>query len=271
MSLSHWHGGERGSEVVLVHGLGSAARLEWQHTLPALASRHRVYAPDLPGFGDSDHPESGYGIELFTRALAGFIRALRLTRVTLVGASMGGGVALALAQRHPDLVERLALVDAFGLGRPRLMPQHLLLSLPGLGELSMKAAAAAVAVAPPALVLALRRRMLGAGRPLGDGDYVQELRRIYRHPGYGRAYLATIRSLAAFDWRSSDLESRLAGLRCPVLFIWGENDPLFPLEQAVEAQARLPGSRLLVIAGAGHSPHVERPQEVNRELLDFAG
>src|SRR5215470_17867982 len=128
MQVHHVYGGAGSQAVLLVHGLGSAGYLEWRFTLPALARTHRVHAPDLPGFGRSDRPAAGYGIPLFARVIDEYLRRCRL-RPVLVGASMGGRVAVEVALRRPDALRGLVLVNALGVVRPRAGLYYLLVLL----------------------------------------------------------------------------------------------------------------------------------------------
>src|SRR5215467_10265309 len=119
MLVHHVHGGQGTPPVVFVHGLGSAGYLEWRFNLPAVARSHRVFAPDLPGFGRSDQPARGYGIPLFASVIEEYISERGL-RPVLVGASMGGRVEVEVALRGPELVEKLVLVNALGVVRPNV-------------------------------------------------------------------------------------------------------------------------------------------------------
>src|SRR6266567_5607315 len=119
LSVHHTHGGQGSPPVLFVHGLGSSGYIEWRFNLPVIARKHRVLAPDLPGFGRTDKPRGGrYGIAYFARTLVRYLDGLDLRSVAVVGTSMGGRVALELALRAPGRVERLVLVNALGLGRP---------------------------------------------------------------------------------------------------------------------------------------------------------
>jgi pimeloyl-ACP methyl ester carboxylesterase len=274
IELHHTFGG-RGSPVLLIHGLGSAGYLEWRFNLRRLATRHTVYAPDLPGFGRSDKPRSArYSIPFFARTLVRYLQELRLRSLAVVGTSLGGGVALELALHHPRRVRRLVLVNSVGLGRPRLQPQYPILALPGLGELGMRAAQRGLRVAPARLIRRLAARLAAADADperLLDDAYLEELRRMFAAEGYPEAYLATVRSLLSLPAlaRAFDATDRLAQVEVPVLLIWGGRDPIFPVENATRAHRLLPDSRLVVLEGAGHTPQAERPEEFNRAVLDF--
>jgi len=274
--VHHTFGG-RGSPLLLIHGLGSAGYMEWRFNLRRLAARHTIYAPDLPGFGRSEKPTATrYGIPFFVRTLVRYMQELKLRSAAVIGTSLGGGVALELALRHPRRVRKLVLVNSVGLGRPKLQPHYPLLALPGVGELGMRAVRSALRMAPPPLVRRVAGRMAAADADpdqLLDDAYLDQLREMVAAEGYSEAYLSTVRSLLSVSAlaRSLDVSSRLATLSMPVLLIWGGNDPIFPVENATRAHRLLPGSRLVVLEGAGHTPQAERPDEFNRAVLDFVG
>ncbi len=272
LQVHHVHGGRGSPPVLFVHGLGSAGYLEWRFNLPALARSHRVYAPDLPGFGRSDKPEAGYGIPLFARVIEQYIRARRLKPV-LVGASLGGRVALEVALRSPGSVRRLVLVNSLGVVRPNVQPLYPLLLLPRVGEGVLRVVKEALHRLPADAIRGGARRFLGLRGDVDrvlDEPYLARLREMHAAEGYPRAYTATVRSLANPDaYRSDSLLARLAGTGLPVLLIWGEGDRLLPLARVRLAHQRLPGAQLEVIQGAGHAPQAERPEEFNRVLERF--
>jgi pimeloyl-ACP methyl ester carboxylesterase len=269
--VHHVHGGRGSPPVVFVHGLGSAGYLEWRFNLPVVARSHRVYAPDLPGFGRSDKPRDGYGIPFFASVLAAYLRGRRL-RPVLVGASMGGRVATEVALRDPASVERLVLVNALGVVRPNVRPFYPLVVLPGVGEGLLRGLREALHRLPPEAIRQHAGR-LGVRGDLArvlDEPYLARLRELHADEGYPRAYAGTVRSLARPDAsRSDQLVARLAETRLPVLLIWGEHDRLLPLDRARRAHERLPGSRLVVVRDAGHTPQAERPDEFNDALERF--
>jgi pimeloyl-ACP methyl ester carboxylesterase len=267
MRLFHSWGG-RGRPVLLIHGLGSSGYLGWRFALPQLALHNRVFAPDLPGFGRSDKPAARYGIPLFTRTMLRYLDAQGIDKATVVGASMGGRVALEMGLRHPRRVSRLVLVNSLGLGLPRY-PFHGLFLLPRMGELSFRLMTAALKRLPAVKIRRLAARMGMVRNPerAFDDEYVALLRQIHGDQRTGRTYVATVRALFLLGMGS--LSSELGRLQMPVNLIWGKNDPLFPLDQAVRAHRLLPGSELAVIEDAGHSPEAERPDEFNRALERF--
>jgi pimeloyl-ACP methyl ester carboxylesterase len=272
--LHHTFGGRGAPPAVFLHGLGSSGYIEWRFNLPGLARSHRVFAPDLPGFGRSPKPALSYGVPLFARTVEGYLRALRLRAPVMVGASMGGRVAMEVAIHRPAAVRKLVLVNAFGLGRPRLQLPYPLVMLPRVGETVLGLLRSTLRRSSGESIRRLARRYGGFSGDLErtmDDAYLAELRELHEAAGYHEAYLATVRSLARPGplAQGPDLVAALARTEIPILLVWGAEDPLFPLEHADRAHRELPGSRLAVIEGAGHTPQAERPDEFNRVLESF--
>jgi pimeloyl-ACP methyl ester carboxylesterase len=276
LTLHHVYGGA-GSPIVFVHGLGSSGYIEWRFNLPHFARRHRVFAPDLPGFGRSDKPASArYGIPYFARTIDRYMARRRLRGATVVGTSMGGRVALELALAYPARVGKLVVVNSLGLGRPRIQPYYPVMLMPRLGETVLQGMKHGLRWAPSPVIRNLAARFIGARGNLEEtmsDAYLDDLREMYAAEGYPGAYLASVRAIASprSYLGGLDVSHRLDKIKAQVLFIWGADDPLFPLEQATRAHKLLPGSKLAVIKGAGHTPQAERPEEFNRRLADFLG
>jgi pimeloyl-ACP methyl ester carboxylesterase len=243
-----------GPPLVLLHGNGDNAA-DWRWVLPTLARTHRVVAPDFPGSGESAKPNADYSPAFHTAFLAAFLDALGLERVTLVGNSLGGLVALRLACANPERVTALALVASAGLGRA-VNPIFLQLALPGAGE-------AAIAWGKTPLGAAQRawgRATLLFARPLGTPPrWLAEQYRLARIPGFLEAQLAALRAAVDLGGQREVLSDQLPRLAMPTLVIWGTEDRVLPPRQARVAVARLPRGRLAWIPNCGHLPHVERP------------
>ncbi len=274
LRVHHTHGG-RGAPVLFIHGLGSSGYLEWRFNLEPAAVGHRVYAPDLPGFGRSEKPRARYGIPYFTRFIERYMEGRGLRSAAIVGASLGGRVALELALKHPQRVSKLVLVNSLGLGRPSMRLTYGLITLPRVGETMMNVTRNALNWVPAAMIRRVAGRYVGASADLSrtmDDGYLDNLRELYAAEGYHDAYLATVRSLVtptALFGNEYDVSGRLREIKVPLQLIWGADDPLFPLVHATRAHALVNNSRLAVIEGAGHTPQAERPEEFNRVLLDF--
>jgi pimeloyl-ACP methyl ester carboxylesterase len=277
LRMHHTHGGH-GSPVVFIHGLGSSGYMEWRLNLEEFARRHHVFAPDLPGYGRTDKPRVRYTIPYFARFVREYMEDRRIRSAAIVGASLGGRVALEVALERPSLVRKLVLVNTLGLGRPQVRLTQFaygLVTLPRVGEAAMRFARDALRWASPGMVRRVAGRYAGVSTDLEramDDEYLADLREMYAVDGFRDAYLSTLRSLIhprALLGGHHDVSERLNELKIPVQLIWGADDPLFPVAHAERAVTMIRRSGLAVIEGAGHTPQSERPEEFNRVLHDF--
>jgi len=270
----HYVCGGSGPPLVLVHGLGSSAAVEFYYNLEPLAAHHRVLAIDLPGFGKSDKPMLKYTIDLFVKAVRDLMACEGLERAAVMGVSMGGRVALGLALDSPQLVERLVLVDALGVGPPRRVLAYRILLTRGLGELTLRGTARALRQMNPATI----RRFWGwyLRRP-SRMETTWSDERIANHgtllssPEYRAAYLSALRSIAGMTQLRGGVgvEDRLSELRMPTLLIWGRHDHIFPASHAESAKDKLPRGKVVIFDDSGHTPQMEEPERFNRLVLDF--
>lgn len=252
-----------GAPVVLLHGAGGGAA-NWFGVMGRLAQRFRVLAPDLPGFGLSTGIEPRVGLG---RQVAEFVDAwvsgLGVRRFDLVGTSFGGLVALRLAQRRPDAVGRLVLIDSAGFGRE--MPAVVRLAgIPILGPLLLR---------PSRLGTRwLLRRLMTSGRPLDPSFEPVLLEYLYRSARAGNPALLA-RAFRLFIGPPGQREvledGELAALHTPTLVVWGRRDAFFPPSHAERAAARIPRATLHWIEEAGHSPNWEVPGAVADAIVAF--
>ena len=270
--------GGHGPPVLFIHGLGSSGYMEWRFNLEPAAVRHRVYAPDLPGYGRTEKPRVRYTIAYFASFIERYMDDCGLAAAAIVGASLGGRIALEIALENPRLARRLVLVNALGLGRPKPQVAQMaygLVTVPHVGEAVMRFTRSALRWAPPRTIRRVAGRFAGSSSDLEkvmDDDYLHNLREMYETPDFHNAYLSTVRSLIhprALLGGQHDVSQRLSELKMPVQLIWGADDPLFPVAHATRAHALIPDCKLAVIEGAGHTPQAERPDEFNRLLNDF--
>jgi pimeloyl-ACP methyl ester carboxylesterase len=274
LTLHHTYGG-LGSPIVFIHGLGSSGYIEWRFNLEHFSRTHRVFAPDLPGYGKSDKPASArYGIPYFARTIDRYLESRRIREATIVGTSMGGRIALEVALEYPSRVSRLVIVNSLGLGRPRIQPYYPMMLVPRVGETLLRGVKHGLHWAPSPVIRRFAARFIGARGDLEktmSDEYLDDLREMYAAKGYQGAYLATVRSIASPRSYPGalDVTRRLDRIQAPVMIIWGANDPLFPVAQAKRAHGLLPGSKLALIEGAGHTPQAEKPEEFNRHLAAF--
>ncbi len=244
-----------GPPLLLLHGLaGSWA--EWQPNLPALTRHFKVYAPTMPGHGDSA-PVAEYNIASGHPLFMSFLESEGMDKVSLVGHSMGGAVALDLALNFPERVDKLVLMDAAGMGSEIHWGLRLL-SLPVLGEVVCD-------FLWPMLWPRVRSLTRRAGMNIPNPSV---------HHGTPNSRGSIARLLrAGVGLRGQKLwpanRDRLPGLQVPTLIIWGDRDELFPLSQAIAARRLIPNSRLHVLRRCGHCPGPEHTDEINGVLLEF--
>ena len=245
----------RGEAVVFVHGL-LASSASWKEVLaPASAGRPAI-AVDLPGFGASDRPwPFDYTVAGEAEALVRFLDARRLSRVALVGNSLGGSTVMAAAARHPDRVSALVLV-APATSHVRIPLPVRVLRAPGAGELAI-ALSTRTSVA-----FGLRHRIYARSSNV-DRERIDDAWLPLSVPGTRRAALRAIRSDPA---RYADLEARVAA---PTLIVWGRDDRLLRVREAQELHERMPGSRLVILPDAGHLPQREAPRQFSTAVSEF--
>ncbi|HEX9190128.1 MAG TPA: alpha/beta fold hydrolase [Vicinamibacteria bacterium] len=236
-----------GPPLLLVHGLGSNATMEWGRLMAPLGRKYRVLAPDLPGFGDSERPASAdYSIPMQVEAVLAFMRARGVGRTRLAGISMGGWISARLAGEHPERVERLVLVAAAGM-RPDgpTIPAEVLLPRDEEGVRRLVAAVRHKAPVPPGFVARdiLARRL--------EEEWIV------------RRALESMRD--GDDW----LNGTLGRAEMPVLVVWGKQDALIPVAYAAPLSAEFRNARLEVMDGCGHVPIADCPEAFDRLLFGF--
>jgi pimeloyl-ACP methyl ester carboxylesterase len=251
--------------LLLIHGVAGSS-LAWVPLFEHLSASYRVIAPDLLGHGQSDKPRADYSLGAFAVWLRDFLDALDIPAATLVGHSLGGGVALQLVYQHRQYCRRLVLVNSGGLGTDVSMPLRLL-STAG-AELLLPFVASRPAVALGNGVVSL----LSARGP--DSMRVQDRWRKYAalaDPDGRHAFLRTLRSVVDIRGQTVCALDRLPGLvgDVPTLIIAGARDAVIPPGHAQAAHAALPGSRLELIDGAGHHPMLDCPETLAHLIDDF--
>jgi pimeloyl-ACP methyl ester carboxylesterase len=237
----------------------------WREVMPPLAGAHDVIAPDLLGHGESAKPPGDYSLGAFASGLRDFLGALEVERATVVGQSLGGGVAMQLTYQHPELAERLVLVNSGGLGREVSWILRAL-ALPG-----------AEYVMPIFFLSSVRARGNRISRWLHRqgirAPHAAEMWRAYQSlvdTENRQAFVRTLRAVVDPGGQSVSARDRLyLATAVPALIIWGDCDGIIPIEHAHQAHAAMPGSRLEIFHGVGHFPHVEQPRRFVEVLTDF--
>jgi len=254
-----------GEALLLIHGMaGSSAT--WRAVLPQLSKKYRVVAPDLFGHGESAKPRGDYSLGAFAVSLRDLLDELGITRATVVGQSLGGGVAMQFVYQHRDYCQRLVLISSGGLG-PDLSLTLRMLSAPGV-ELVLP-----VVASRPVLNVANKLGSWLKSAGIHSPSDSAEMWSAYSSLSDGQtrqAFLRTLRSVVDYRGQAVSAINKLhvsSGL--PTLLIWGDQDRIIPVAHGYATHAAVPGSRLEVLPGVGHFPHVESPTAVVQILDDF--
>ncbi|SFW69158.1 alpha/beta fold hydrolase [Amycolatopsis australiensis] len=252
--------------IVLLHGIAGSART-WAPVLRRCAALgRRVLAPDLPGHGESEAPRADYGLGALASTVRDVLAVSGVRHATVVGHSLGGGVAMQFAYQFPEMCDRLVLVAGAGLG-PEVSPVLRATALPG--------APAFLALTVNRATLALARAAAGLLRRLG-GSLKTETRELAWHfasladPARRRAFLFIARSLIDLrGQRASAVDKLYLAEAVPTLLVWGARDPLIPVAPGHRTAELLPDSRLTVRENAKHFPHVADPDGFCLLLKEF--
>src|SRR4051794_1417681 len=269
-----------GPPLLLLHGIGERGRT-WEPVLERLARHHTVVIPDLLGHGDSDKPRADYSMGGYANGMRDLLSVLDIERVTVVGHSLGGGVAQQFAYQYPERCERLVLVGSGGLGRS-VHPALRLASLPGsetaLGMITSAPVRLAVqselSLLHPMLQRAAGRMPATALRRMA-GTSLEAVRlwegiSALRGPDARAAFIRTLRGVVDPRGQVVTGLDRLYLLDAmPLLLVWGERDRVIPVAHARRLHRLLPQSRLEVFPHAGHWPHHADPDGFCDALLDF--
>jgi pimeloyl-ACP methyl ester carboxylesterase len=254
----------RGEVILLLHGMAGSSQT-WRSVIGPLSRKYRVVAPDLLGHGNSAKPRSDYSLGAFAVFLRDLLDELGVAQATVVGHSLGGGVAMQFVYQHPDYCQRLILMSSGGLG-PDVGWTLRLLSAPG-AELIMP-----IIAPPPVLSAGERVRSLfgklGIQSPRGT-----EIWNAYSSFGDAetrQAFIRTLRSVVDYRGQAVSALNRLhVKADMPIMAIWGDADTIIPVDHAYAVQQTRPDVRLEVLTGVGHFPQVERPTEVVELIDDF--
>ncbi len=244
-----------GGTVLLIHGSGPgvSAWANWRLTIPYLAERFRVVAPDMVGFGYTDRSVASYDIDTWTRHAIGVLDALGIERAHVVGNSFGGSLALSLAIHHPERVRRLGLMGAVGV------------------PFDLTAGLDAVWGYEPSVEAMADLLRLFTATPIDDIDGLAELRyRASIQPGFQESFAAMFpaprqRWVDAMAHREEDI----AALTNPTIIFHGREDRIIPLSNSLRLFELIPNAQLHVFGQCGHWTQIEHAADFNRILADF--
>lgn len=257
----HWSLGDQGSPIVFIHGIGSAIET-WALNVEALAQQHRVYALDLVGSGRSDKPLGSYSLVALAEFVKGFADVMGLDRLSLIGNSMGGGVALQFSLSYPQQIEKLVLVNSLGLGQAVSWSLRLA-NLPLVDRFYK----------PTRSSTALTLKQAVENQALITDEWIDRFYDLLSLPGAPEALIAQIR--ANVDWSGVRREvyqpivDRLSTITAPTLVVWGKQDQILPVAHAQVAMQQLPNARLQLFDPCGHWSNFERAVEFNRLVSEF--
>ncbi len=261
VNTRYWQAGNKGSAVVLVHGLGGFIE-NWMHNVDALAKQHRVYVLDLVGFGRTDKPPVK-DVYLLVQFISDFMDTLKISKATLVGNSLGGGLVLQFALQFPQKVEKLVLVDNAAMGRDVIIDFRVC-SLPWLGELLIK---------PSPKGMERLWKQIVYDQNLVTPELIKLGYELGSLPGANKTLLSVLRAGVNLGGQRGKLTKALikdlGTIKVPTLVVWGRDDRIIPAAHAQVAVSKIPGAKLHVFDSCGHMPMFEYPDKFNKLALDF--
>lgn len=261
INTRYWQMGDSGSNLILLHG-GNGSIEFWLYNIAALAQDHQVYAFDMMGSGKSDYPDGSYSLGEQAEFLRGFMLALDIDTATLIGNSMGGGVALEFTQLYPEQVDRLVLVASMGLGR-EISVGIRLITLPGVINL----------LRPGRWMIPAMLKSNFYNSSQLPPDWIELRYLIFAIPGRNRVILRLGKSNFNLAGVRADVYqpiiASLPNITQKTLIIWGDCDRIIPVKHAYIAAAGLPNSQLEIFPNCGHHPYLEYPAKFDRLVLDF--
>jgi pimeloyl-ACP methyl ester carboxylesterase len=252
-----------GPSVILIHGFGGSM-WQWEHQQHALSKHFRVLTLDLPGAGLSDKPEIYYSPDQMLDFFIGFMDAVKVPQATLVGNSMGAGLAIGMALAHPTRVAKLVLIDG--------LPQHV------REKLTSPSVKRALETRAPSWLVSFGNWLFGGlmtesilkeivhDPALLTPAVIERSNRNRQRPGLIKPIMAVRENLPLWE---SGFATRLGEIIHPTLVIWGNEDRVFPAAVGEEVHQTIKGSQFIRIPKAGHIPQWERPDLVNQELITF--
>jgi pimeloyl-ACP methyl ester carboxylesterase len=253
----------QGQPVILIHGFGGSM-WQWEHQQGPLSDRFRLLTPDLIGSGLSAKPAIEYRPDQSLDYFVGFLDALQIRQAALVGNSMGAGLAIGMALTHPERVSRLVLID----GLPANVWERL--TSPSIQR--------ALDTSAPTWLVSFGNWLFGGlmietilkeivyDSALLTPAVIERSNRNRQRPGVIPPLMTVRETLPLWE---AGFAQRIGEIHHPTLIVWGEEDRVFPLSVGEELQRTIKGSVLVRIPNAGHIPQWERPDLVNRAMIEF--
>lgn len=252
-----------GKPVLLLHA-GSLGWGMWYKNIPELARRFRIYAVDLPGCGGSSNLDV-YRMNLvkdYVEVITSFIKLLSLSDLSVVGATLGGWIALQLPNQRDLSLDKLIIIDTPGFSKPtfsdKIISNYLLMNIVSKTILRPKRSNRMVEVF-------LRNVFDNKRFPFSDEfiDYYYDLMQKMHNLRFISATALAMKRLGESG------EKMLARIAIPVLVVWGENDKLLPFKRSKEVMNHLQNKQVKLLSDCGHLPPIERSEQFNRLVIDF--
>jgi pimeloyl-ACP methyl ester carboxylesterase len=255
----------QGPVLLLLHGLG-CDHTTWDPVIDTLARRYTVIAPDLLGHGRSDKPRADYSVGGYANGMRDLLTVLGIDKVTVVGHSFGGGIAMQFAYQFPERTERMLLVAPGGLG-PEVSPAIRAVTTPGFHQVMAALTVPGVRHLGKLGLQALSRTPLKHARDL---DEVAEIYDSFKDPRSRHAIRHVVK--AVVDWRGQIVtmaDRAYLTEAMPMCVVWGRDDKVIPVRHATNVAMLAPLARVEVIPNAGHFPHKDHPHRFAKIVNDF--
>jgi len=240
--------GSSENTLLLLHGLGASAE-RWEHVIPLFAKEYRVIVPDLVGFGHSDKPMVDYTMEYFSEFTSKFVESIGIKKLNIIGSSLGGQIAAEYAVNHNDKIRKLVLVSPSG------VMKH---STPALNTYIS-------AALYPNTDSALNAFQVMSGSKNVNEKTVSGFIERMELPNAKMAFMSTLLGLS----NSKAITEKLQLITIPTLIVWGENDPVIPIEYAQSFISGINDCRFYKMIGCGHTPYAEEPGMFFQIVSDF--
>lgn len=240
--------GDADETILLIHGLGASAE-RWEFVKPIFEKHYKVVVPDLPGFGLSDKPVVDYTPDFFTNFLEKFLNEINVEKTHVIGSSLGGQISAEFTAKHPEIVEKLVLVSSSGIMK------H---STPALDAYVMAALYPNKETAHQAF------KTMSASTEVNEKIVDAFVERMHL-PNAKMAFMSTILGLKNAEILTAKLET----IKSPSLIVWGNLDPVIPIEYAEAFVSSIQDCRFFQMDGSGHTPFVDNPEKFTEVVLDF--
>jgi pimeloyl-ACP methyl ester carboxylesterase len=260
LKIRYWDEGQ-GTPLLLIHGMGACVET-WAWNIEALATKHRVVAPDIPGSGKSSIPtrDDFFSLQYGARLLRQFAEGLGLSSLSVAGNSMGGMLAIELALTYPEMVERLILVDSGGLGK-EVHWSVTFMTVPLVNQIFAH---------PPRALVRQGARALLYRHDEATEELVDKVIAYAQVPGSRTAAVRMARTgVDPWGQTAAYTEAQLGKIRAPTFVIWGKEDYVIPARHAETALRAIPDCRAVVLSEAGHGPQIDRPETFTELVLEF--